>query len=63
MEEEFDYTINLRIEDIRLLRDCVLKRIESWEGYPARPREEQEHLWYLRDSLNRIVLDYNFREL
>ena len=60
---EADYTVNLRIEDIRLLHHCVIKRLEMWEGSPARPAEEQEHLWYLRDSLYRMVLDYTFENL
>ena len=59
-EEDFDYQVCLRIEDIRLLHHCVLKRIENWEGSPARPAHEQEHLWYMRDSLYRMVLEYQF---
>ena len=63
MSHEPDYTVNLTIGDIRLLYQCVVKRIESWEGSPARPPEEQEHLWYMRDSLYRMILDYQFHEL
>ena len=62
-ESQYDYQIKLKIEDIRLLHQCVIKRLEMWEGYPARPIEEQEHLWYMRDSLYRIILDYRFTEL
>ncbi len=62
-EEQYpDYQIDMRIQDIRLLHYCVLKRIEHWEGSPARPAEEQEHLWYMRDSLYRIILDYQFHK-
>tara|TARA_B100000902_G_scaffold271219_1_gene257144 strand:- start:2741 stop:2929 length:189 start_codon:yes stop_codon:yes gene_type:complete len=60
---EYDYQVNLTIEDVKLLHQCVLKRLETWEGSPARPAEEQEHLWYLRDSLYRMVLDYTFENL
>ena len=63
MNHEPDYTVNLTIEDIRLLHQCVVKRLEMWEGSPARPPEEQEHLWYMRDSLYRMILDYQFHEL
>jgi len=63
MNQEPDYTVDLTIEDIRLLHQCVVKRIELWEGSPARPPEEQEHLWYMRDSLYRMILDYQFHEL
>jgi len=63
MNKEPDYSIDLRIEDIRLLHHCVIKRLERWEGFPARPAEEQEHLWVMRDSLFRMMLDYKFNEL
>jgi len=63
MNKEPDYTVNLTIEDIRLLHHCVIKRIEMWEGSPARPPEEQEHLWFMRDSLYRMMLDYQFNQL
>ena len=63
MNKEPDYSIDLRIEDIRLLHHCVIKRLEMWEGSPARPAEEQEHLWVMRDSLFRMMLDYKFNEL
>tara|TARA_R100000406_G_scaffold29457_1_gene19003 strand:- start:4908 stop:5114 length:207 start_codon:yes stop_codon:yes gene_type:complete len=57
-----DYSVTMKIDDIRLLHDCVLRRIEKWEGHPARPASEQEHLWYLRDSLFRMILDYQFQQ-
>ena len=62
-EQNFDYQVNLRIEDVRLLQYCVNETIRTWPGAPRRPAEEQEHLRYLRDSLFRMVVDYNFREL
>ena len=62
-EQDFDYQVNLRIEDVRLLQHCVNETIRLWPGAPARPAEEQEHLRYLRDSLFRMSVDYNFREL
>ena len=61
--QEFDYTVSLTIEDIRLLHHCVLKRIENWEGSPAIHPMEQEHLWYLRDSLYRMILEYKFENM
>ena len=63
MNREPDYTVDLTIEDVRLLHHCVIKRLEMWEGSPARPAEEQEHLWYLRDSLYRMVLEYKFENM
>jgi|11BtaG_2_1085332.scaffolds.fasta_scaffold00469_6 hypothetical protein len=61
--EEPDYMIGLSIEDIYLMYECVKKRLETWEGYPQRPAEEQEQLWSLRDNLYRMILDYKFREM
>lgn len=55
-----DYTLDLTIEDIRLMKECVEYRIKYWEGSPARPPEEQEHLWKVRDGFNMIILDYTF---
>ena len=53
MEDDYipDYEIGLKIGDIRLMHHCVNETIRLWPGAPARPIEEQEHLWYLRDSL------------
>jgi len=62
-EPDYDYSVNLTIEDIHLLHHCVLKRIETWEGSPSRHPTEQEHLWYLRDSLYRMILEYKFENL
>ena len=63
MNEEADYVLNLSIEDVHLLHHCVTKRIETWEGSPSRHPSEQEHLWYLRDWLYRMILEYKFENL
>lgn len=62
-EYNYDYQVALRIEDVRALHHCVCEAIRLWPGAPARPPEEQEHLWYLRDSLYRIILEYKFENL
>ena len=51
------------IEDVHLLYHCVCKRLENWEGSPARPAEEQEHLWDLKNSLYKIVLDHKYHDM
>ncbi len=61
-DQEFDYQVNLTISDVRLLHYSVLETIKYWPGAPARPYEEQEHLWYMRDSLQRVILDYTFNQ-
>ena len=54
------YHLDLDIEDIHLLYHCVCKRIETWEGYPARHPMEQEHLSHLKNWLYRLILEYKF---
>jgi len=58
-EGTFGYEWN--IEDIYLLYHCVKETIRLWPGAPARPYEEQEHLYVIRDELYKAVLDYKFR--
>ena len=41
-EEDYDYTVSVQIEDIKLLHHCVKETIKYWPGAPARPYEEQE---------------------
>ena len=57
---EYDYQVDLKIEDIYLLHHCVNETFKNWPGAPARPVEEQEHLRYLRDSMYRMILEYRF---
>ena len=61
--EDSDFTVGMSIEDIHLLHQCVLKRLETWEGSPARHPMEQEHLWHLRDWLYRMILEYKFENM
>ena len=61
MEE--NYILDLSIEDIHLLYDCVVRRIETWEGHPSRHPSEQEHLYYLKDWLYRLILEYKFNNM
>jgi hypothetical protein len=57
------FTMDLGIEDVYLLYDCVCKRLQTWEGAPQRHAFEQEHLWYLRDELYKCVLHHKFHEM
>jgi hypothetical protein len=61
--EEDNFKLDLGIEDIYLLYDCVVKRLERWEGSPQRHAFEQEHLWYLRDELYKCVLEHKFSSM
>ena len=59
MNEE-RYMVELTAGDVHLLHHCIEETIKNWPGSPARPVEEQEHLWYLRDSMYRMLLEYRF---
>ena len=61
MEE--NYILDVSIEDVHLLYDCVVRRIETWEGHPSRHPSEQEHLYYLKDWLYRLILEYKFNNM
>jgi len=63
MEEQADYLLSLTIEDVHLLHHCVCRRIETWEGHPSRHPSEQEHLYYLRDLLYKMILEYKFEHM
>jgi len=66
MEEEdydYDFTVNLKIEEIQLLYYCVQEAIKYWPGAPARPYEEQEKLWEVRDNLYRMILEHKFNSM
>ena len=60
MEDTSDFTIALNVEGIRQLRSSVEYLIKVWPGSPARPAEEQEFLWSLRDTCTRCELEYAF---
>ena len=66
--EEFEpkephYSVELSIQDVYLLHHCVNETIKNWPGSPARPWGEQEHLWYLRNNLYRMMLEYRFENM
>lgn len=55
-----EFVLDFNIEDIYLLYECVCWRLETWQGYPARPPMEQEHLNYLKTELYKAVLQSKF---
>ena len=58
--EEWEATINMGIEGVRALRGLLDYANQTWPGSPARPPEEQEFIWALRDVMNKLVLEYTF---
>ena len=61
--EESSFGYEWTIQDIHSLYHCVCEAIRLWPGAPARPAEEQEHLYILRDELYKGVLDYKFHHM
>tara|TARA_R110002020_G_scaffold54452_5_gene151834 strand:- start:2167 stop:2364 length:198 start_codon:yes stop_codon:yes gene_type:complete len=55
-----DFTMYVTIDDVRVLHYSVEEAIRMWPGSPARPHEEQEQMWKIRDHLYRMILDYSF---
>ena len=53
------YTVDMSMDDIRILYKCVCFHLEKWPGgHPT----EQEYLKYMKDCLYRMILDYQFHE-
>lgn len=59
MNKDPDYTVDMHIEDVRILYKSVCFHLEKWSGGPA---EEQEKLFYMKDWLYRMILDYKFHQ-
>ena len=62
-ENDFDYEVSFEDRRHPSSTSLCAEKIETWEGSPSRHPTEQEHLWYLRDSLYRMILEYKFENL
>ena len=62
-DDEYDFTMYVRIEEIRMLYNHICYAIETWPGSPRRPAEEQEYLKTLKNRLFAMLADYAFTEL
>ena len=60
--EEYDYTVYVRIDEVRALYSHICFAIETWPGSPRRPAEEPEYLKSLRTRLFAMIADYSFSE-
>jgi len=52
-----EFQVTLGPEQIRALSYAVNEAIRLWPGSPARPIEEQEWLWNLRDSFFALQME------
>tara|TARA_B100001142_G_scaffold246239_1_gene245829 strand:+ start:955 stop:1236 length:282 start_codon:yes stop_codon:yes gene_type:complete len=62
-EYQDKFTYEFTKDDVFLLYHSVCETIRLWPGSPARPVEEQEHLYQLRDSFYVGVLEYKFNNM
>ena len=60
---EHEYTLTTDINGIKNLKSSIDYLLQVWPGSPARPAEEQECLWRLRDQLNACILQHTFDNL
>ena len=58
--QEWEGSINMDINGVRLLYDHFCFAIETWPGSPRRPSVEQEMLRALRDQTFTLLMEYNF---
>ena len=54
------FMVELTDDEVRTLLYAVQEAIRVWPGSPARPREEQEQLQALRNSLFTMTLEMQF---
>ena len=61
-EEQGDWycSVEMCIDEVRMLYSHVCYSIEMWPGSPARPAEEQEYLRILKMRLFSMISDYSF---
>ena len=65
MEEynEDIYQFAFDINGVLALKGVIDYSIKTWPGSPARHAQEQEFLWYMRDLLNKCVMEHSFYNL
>ena len=57
---EMGFMVEMTDNEVHLMLHCVNETLKHWPGAPARPREEQEMLWNLRDNFFRMTLEMQF---
>ena len=57
---EEHYALHLTIDNVRKLQSVIEYALQVWPGSPARPPEEQEFLWSMREATQRCTLDHAF---
>ena len=63
MEQDESYEFTFDIGGIIMLKGVIDYAIKVWPGSPARPEVEQDFLFYIRDEINRCLMEHSFRHL
>ena len=58
-EPEWSVDLTFGINEARALYSTIQYAIQMWPGAPARPAEEQEFLFMMRDRMFMIIMEYN----
>ena len=58
--EEDGFLIEMTDEDVKTTYYAITEAIRLWPGSPARPAEEQDALYMLRDNFFRMILEMSF---
>ena len=59
MNSDPDYTVDMSMDDIRILYKSVCFHLDKWPGGDP---TEQDKLVYMKGCLYRMILDYQFHE-
>ena len=62
-EGDWYCSMNMGIDEVRLMYQHVCYAIETWPGSPACPPEEQEWLLMMKSRLFAMMTEYAFTEL
>jgi hypothetical protein len=59
-DQQLRYSLEFDINGLRAMKSSVQYLLDVWPGAPARPAQEQEFLWAVRDTLDRCILQHTF---
>ena len=62
MSQMNSFEIQLNDEEIKTLYYAVCEAIRLWPGSPARPAEEQERLFFVKQQLFKMILQMSFEK-
>jgi hypothetical protein len=60
--DEWYCSVNIGIDEVRMMYNHLDYSLKMWPGAPARPIEEQEFLMDMKDKYFAMLMEYNFSE-